>query len=253
MKHESNPRIPPGGELGTRYGGLTVQCVIKFGRKAEVECRCDCGRAHVSRIDSLKSSVAHGRSPSCKYCLSKLKAINGLNKFEPEKYIGKRYGRLLVTGIDVDLSRRNVKSRLVCLCDCGAQTVVTPMSLERRKTVSCGCFHKERLVEVAVETHTEHGHAGSTSDSNTPIYTAWLKIRSIVRDGWKKGFHRVCHEYDPRWEDFENFLSDFGAIKYHQTISRIDNQKPWSKENCFVNVGRRGVSPGYQSSERLAP
>lgn len=232
-------RMPPGASAGTRYGSLVLLRVVKSGRKAEVECRCDCGALNTRRLDSLKRLINKGSIPVCRACLSRQMSVFGLRRFEPERYMGKRYGRLLVTGVDVDLGRPNVKSRLVCLCDCGAQAVVAPAHLTTGRTISCGCFHRERLVESGKENEV-HGHTiNGALNGHTSIYRAWLKILAGVREGWRAGFHLVCHEYDPRWEEFEHFLADFGEINTNETISRRDNQMPWSKENCFVNIGRR--------------
>lgn len=232
-------RVPPGGTPGARYGSLVVQGVVNPGRRAEVECRCDCGTHQTRRLDQLKRTVKQGQSPACLSCLAKRTAINGVKRFDPARYIGKRYGRLLAVGVDVNLERNNVKSRLVCRCDCGGQAVVVPSDLVKRHTTSCGCFHHERQVQLGKE-RIEHGHTVfGVLNGHTPLYRAWLKIRAGVREGWAKGFHKVCHEYDPRWEEYANFLADFGDIRPDQTISRLDNQEPWSKENCFMNIGRR--------------
>lgn len=232
-------KTPIGAEPGTQYGCLRVLRTVKFGRKAEVACQCECGATEDRRLGVLKDAIKKGRKPSCRACVSKLKSENGMARFELERYFGKRYGRLLVTGSDVDPDRSNVKTRLVCRCDCGAQAVVRPQDLINDHTTSCGCFHLERQIELGKE-KIRHGHAvNGVLNGQTPIYRAWQKILAGVREGWRAGFHLVCHEYDPRWDEFENFLADFGQIHPHETISRRDNQLPWSKDNCFVNIGRR--------------
>ena len=146
-----------------------------------------------------------------------------------------------VTGPSLDESRPNNKTRLVCLCDCGAQSIVTSNSLLSGRTISCGCFQTEQMIAKGKEA-IKHGHARISASFATPIYMSWLKIRAGCLEGWRKGFHMVCHEYDQRWDDFNEFYQDFGSIKYSQTISRIDNQQAWSKENCFVNIGRRRMA-----------
>lgn len=97
--------------------------------------------------------------------------------------------------------------------------------------------------KTVVHGHTAHG----VLNGHTPIYRAWMKIRAGVKAGQEAGFNLVCHEFDPRWDDFENFLADFGEIGYNETISRKDNQQTWCKENCFVNVGRR-TKPGKSTA-----
>lgn len=232
---------PLGAELGTRYGFLTVKNIISYGRKAKVQFVCDCGERHDAFLYVAKAAVKAGTSPRCKGCLKNLKSENGMKRFDLTTYMQKRYGRLLVTGLSQDAERKNVKSRLVCLCDCGGQSIVSPMQLTSGKTTSCGCFHRERQIELGKE-NVVHGHTTfGVLNGHTPIYRAWMKIRQGCAQGWKAGFHLVCHEYDQRWDDFQQFWHDFGYINRLQTISRLNNQLPWSKENCFINVGRRGA------------
>ena len=103
---------------------------------------------------------------------------------------------------------------------------------------SCGCFLAETMSKTGKK-NKKHGHANTVNGvPNSPLYTSWRKILGCCEEGWKKGFHKVCHEYDPRWKDFAEFLIDFGPIKKGLTISRHDNQMPWSKENCYINQGR---------------
>ncbi len=84
----------------------------------------------------------------------------------------------------------------------------------------------------------KHGNA-SSRNGKTPIYECWMNIRHLVCRGRRNGAHRVCHAYDPRWDNFENFLADFGEIEPNETIRRRSKQMPWSKGNCFVSIGRR--------------
>lgn len=232
-------KTPAGAALGTRYGHLVVESVVSYGRKATINFNCDCGRQHVAKLSVVKQSKNKGHKPECKFCQAETKSRNGLTKFDFSIYKGKQFGRLLVTGVDVDPGRKHAKTRLVCLCDCGAQAVVSPMHLTTQKTTSCGCFHTERLVEVGAE-QIDHGHTTiGELNGHTSTYRAWMKIKGCVKTGIEAGFHIVCHEYDPRWEDYKEFLSDFGDIGMNETVSRKDNQLPWCKENCFINVGRR--------------
>src|SRR5438132_2152700 len=55
---------------------------------------------------------------------------------------GKTFGRLHVLGADgTDVSGHH---RWHCVCDCGASKIVNGTSLRLRRTISCGCFMRER-------------------------------------------------------------------------------------------------------------
>jgi hypothetical protein len=164
----------------------------------------------------------------------------GMTRFNTALYMGRRYGRLLVVDVDVDLGRKSDRFQLICRCECGQKTTVSVRNLQKGNTKSCGCLQGELRVAVGIK-NMVHGGAstGVLSGGETSIYASWRKVLIACYLGQKKGVHRVCHEFDPRWLEFENFLADFGRIKVSETISRLDKQLPWSKENCFINIGRR--------------
>ena len=159
-------------------------------------------------------------------------------KFVFEKYNLKQFGRLTVIGHIYNKDGPRPKRKLVCKCECGNEITLNVQNVSRGLTKSCGCLRQETLSETAKK-NKKHGHANTVNGvPNSPLYASWRKILGCCEEGWKKGFHKVCHEYDPRWKDFAEFLIDFGPIKKGLTISRHDNQMPWSKENCYINQGR---------------
>lgn len=233
-------KTPAGAEKGTRYGPLVVDSVLSYGRNARVRFLCSCGASHDALLSVVKSSAKRGTLYGCKACQAQAKSELSLARFDASRYLQKRFGRLLVTGIDINPERKNSKNRLVCLCDCGGQAVVSPANLTTGATISCGCFHRERQVEVGRETGLIHGNASSGElNGHTPLYRAWMKIKACCKAGKEKGVGLVNHDYDARWDDFDEFYKDFGPIGRYQTISRTNQALPWSKENCFVNMGRR--------------
>lgn len=64
----------------------------------------------------------------------------------PYKYIGKRFGRLVV------ISRRGSHSNgcpiVVCQCDCGNMTdvIVSNLTSNKSRTVSCGCYNQTKAI-----------------------------------------------------------------------------------------------------------
>jgi hypothetical protein len=153
----------------------------------------------------------------------------------------KQYGRLTVTAFErvaYGAKKDRTGYYCVCLCECGAQTVVPPRDLLNDHVKSCGCLHRESMSEIG-KRQIKKGQTlfGELRNGRSSTYRAWLKIRSCCRAGIAKGVGLVCHEYDTRWDDYAEFLRDFGDIGFFETISRKDRSIPWSKENCYVNRG----------------
>lgn len=222
----------PGAQSDTRYGRYVVLKPLSLGRKATVLCRCDCGTEKEVRLDGLKS----GKVRSCG-CLNteRRRAEKPSRQAVFSDVLHHRFGRLIATGI---LKEPGRGTRIVCRCDCGAQTVTLASRLRNGSTTSCGCFHQERLVSQGKLTR-EHGHTvdGDLACGHTSIYRAWNKVTLLCRAVQRRGAGRVSGEYDPRWKDFEAFLADFGSIGFQETVCRRDPQQPWSKENCYVGLG----------------
>ncbi len=136
---------------------------------------------------------------------------------------GQKFTRLLVVG---GPTIRNGSTYFTCKCDCGTVKEVRSSHLIQEKTLSCGCFNKEKNSLV----HKPHGM------TKTATYHSW------------QGMYRRCYnKYDPkysiygargikvceRWlELFENFYEDMGECPNGCSIDRIDNNGDYSKENC---------------------
>lgn len=110
----------------------------------------------------------------------------------------------------------------LCKCDCGNDAVVASNHLQKKNgTTSCGCAR------------AKHGNA--RPGKLHPLYRAWLGMRARCNNPRSKTYANyggrgitVCAE----WDDFTVFAGDMGDRPPGTSLDRIDNNGPYSKDNC---------------------
>ncbi len=137
-----------------------------------------------------------------------------------------KFGRLEV--LERAENDKDGNARWRCKCECGTEKRILGGSLLYGKSISCGCFKREKASERA----TTHGEA------KTRLYAVWQSMKARCQNPKNPEFHRyggreisIC----PEWEnDFLAFRTWSKANGHRDglTIDRINNDGNYTPQNC---------------------
>ena len=156
---------------------------------------------------------------------------------------GQRYGRLTVLGFFG--TDNHGRSKWLCRCDCGNETVVAGGDLRKKKwpTVSCGCYANELRRKNATKAGAKRGdQMRKHGRHGERLYGVWKTMRQRCNNPNNADFKEygarginVCQEWD-EYSAFRDWAYSHGYDEnagYGEcTLDRIDNSKGYSPDNC---------------------
>ena len=205
VKEEKPKRVPPESHIGEVHGNWEI---ISYKKGNGYRCRCKlCGRTSWHKIGEILSETGFR-------CWCQI----GFEDYRSEKYIGRRFGNLTITGYS--------DKKFNCLCDCGRTCKRTPQSLLKRfvKNATCGkCEYHEKICR------TQNGM------SKTRIYAIWNNMLDRCADKTNiyyggRGIS-VCDEWSNSFQNFYDWAMSNG-YRDDLTIDRKDNDGNYCPENC---------------------
>lgn len=133
---------------------------------------------------------------------------------------GKKYGRLVVIGKDMERSEKTKRTYFNCLCECGNECSARSDMLKNGTTKSCGCLKKEQD-KINID-RTIHG------ESHSRLWRIWKHMQN--REYGEDYDLKVCDD----WLDYELFRSWAlsSGYKDNLTIDRIDVYGDYEPNNC---------------------
>lgn len=144
-------------------------------------------------------------------------------KMDKSLCVGKRIGRLIITGRDMLI--KSGRSYYKCLCICGNTKSIRMDHLVKAETNSCGCIQREAIIKTA----RRHGM------SHTATFWTWTRMKGRCSNKKNSSFRnyggrgiKVCE----RWHKFENFYEDMGDKPINKSIDRINNNGNYEPSNC---------------------
>lgn len=90
-----------------------------------------------------------------------------------------------------------------------------------------------------------HGHSGFNGRAGTPTYHSWNNMKQRCTNPRHISYPLYGARgirYDPRWERFDDFLSDMGECPPGMQLERNDNNGNYHRKNCRWATRRENMN-----------
>lgn len=136
-------------------------------------------------------------------------------------FVGAVIGRW--SALSKDEKKQKSRQMWTCSCSCGSIRSVDQYNLLYGTSKSCGCLASE----ITAKRNFSHGQSGSIT------YTRWSSMWARCANKNTIAFDAYKSRTPPlEWLSFETFLTDMGECPNGFSLERVNNSKPYGKENC---------------------
>lgn len=152
-----------------------------------------------------------------------------------EDCVGNKYGRLLVIDLNEEESTKHHDGVYYnCVCDCGNKCVANKYRLIHHQKRSCGCIHKEQIIQ---RNHDTAKLGGDSKNEYAQLHNSWTAMKNRCLSPLNMGYDlyggrgiTIYAEWLV-WENFKQWALNNGW-KPNLTIDRIDVNGNYEPDNC---------------------
>ena len=141
---------------------------------------------------------------------------------------GKTFGKLTV--VERDYSKSSERGIYwITQCSCGNTKSIRSTNMTRGRTVSCGCYNKEKRTNVKPhgEANFNKTYADYQRGANKRGYSF-----SLTKDQFREITSKKCHYCGIEPKEYTKYGGNPNGLYLHNGIERVNNNLGYEYENC---------------------